>query len=158
MEKRVMFIIATVMLLIIGSAKLMSQERDSTIVDYLHGTSNEKVNIVQPEGLNERLMPDELEEETHQSSSGKMVGFRIQVFSDNNHRTAKSEAMIKERNITSRFPLIKTYLTYKAPAWRLRVGDFKTQEEAHEMMNQIKKAFPGYSREVIIVRDRINID
>ena len=63
---------------------------------------------------------------------------------------------MRERNIISRFPQMRPYIGYKAPSWRLRVGDFRTRDEAEEMLKQLKKAFPAYSRELTIVVDRIN--
>lgn len=134
---------------------------DSTIVRHINADSLGMVHVYQPYELDKRLAPEESTDEEEQdgaySSHGYTIGYRVQVFADNNHRTAKNEAQIKERNIISRFPMVSTYISYKAPSWRLRVGDFRTHEEALEMLNEIKKAFPSYSREVIIVRDRINL-
>lgn len=140
---------------------------DSTIVDILNENYPDKVSINQPEGLNERLLPPTSEtnsgdEETKSASSHtqhivKMVGYRIQVYADNNARTAKNAAIAKERAILARFPRIGTYISYKAPVWRLRVGNFRTHAEAQEMLNEIRRALPAYARECIIVRDRVNI-
>ena len=116
--------------------------------------------IEQPEALAARLKAPKSqvsEDEAVESAQKSTVGYRIQVFSDANAATAKNEAQMKERNILSRFPTLNTYITYNAPSWRLRVGDFKNREEAEEMMRELKNAFPSYSRELIIVRDRINL-
>lgn len=86
----------------------------------------------------------------------KVAGFRIQVFSDNNARTAKNEARAKSHNISGSFPHWRTYITYEAPYWRLRVGDFRSRTDAEEAAEEIKRHFPSYSREVRVVRDRIN--
>lgn len=86
----------------------------------------------------------------------KIAGFRIQVFSDNNSRTAKNEARTKSHNISEAFPHLRTYVTYDAPYWRLRVGDFRSRTDAEEAAEEIKRHFPSYSREVRVVRDRIN--
>lgn len=139
------------------------EQKQSTIADFIRQDSASQVTITQPEELNKRLMhhePGNVVESGELKRGGamtKLVGYRIQVFMDNNQRTAKSEAQIKERNIISRFPQIGTYLSYTPPYWRLRVGDFRTREEAVDMMSQIKKEFPGYAREIIIVRDRVNV-
>ena len=85
------------------------------------------------------------------------MGYRIQVYADKNQRTAKSEAMSRERALQMRFPDLGCYVTYNAPTWRLRVGDFATREEAVEIMQQLKKEFPSYAREMIVVKDRINV-
>lgn len=85
------------------------------------------------------------------------IGYRVQVFSDNNVRTARNEARVKQRNIKARFPQYGSYVTYNSPYWRLRVGDFKTQEEANTALLAIRRAFPAYARELRVVRDRINV-
>lgn len=85
------------------------------------------------------------------------IGYRVQVFSDNNVRTARNEARLKQRNIKARFPQYESYVTYNSPYWRLRVGDFKTQEEAQAALNAIRRALPAYARELRVVRDRIKV-
>lgn len=97
-----------------------------------------------------------LDAESSQSQKVKSAGWRIQVFSDSNQRSAKGEARAKSRNISARFPQYRTYVTYNSPYWRLRVGDFATQSEAVEAAEEIKRAFPSYSKEIRVVRDRIN--
>ena len=151
------FTLVVFTILSIGFAFSQSAANDSTIVDHIAGSGN--VTVHQPDGITQRLIPvveEHVADDQTTVVAGRVVGYRVQVFADNNHRTAKNEALIKERNIISRFPSLRTYISYKAPAWRLRVGDFRTHEEAVDCLNEIKKAFPSYSRELIIVRDRIN--
>lgn len=87
----------------------------------------------------------------------KIGGFRVQVFSDNNSSTAKNEARSKGRIISARFPQYGAYVIFNSPYWRLRVGDFRTREEAEAAATEIKRAFPAYSREIRVVPDRINV-
>lgn len=132
---------------------------DSTIVDYLERKSEGRVTVVQPAALNERLKPkngDTTNVGMKHFVSRELVGYRIQVFSDKNQRTAKNEALSKERSIKESFPELGTYITYNAPSWRLRVGDFRTREEAVAVLGILKEAFPGYASEMIVVVDRIN--
>lgn len=137
-----------------------AETNDTTIVDYLTRISGNQVQIFQPEGMQERLKTSNNSTiDNSQVKNGKQhqIGYRIQVFADNNQRTAKNEAMSRKRQISSAFPEWDCYLSYKAPSWRLRVGDFKTRSEAVEVMKQIQKTFPSYSREMIVVADRINV-
>lgn len=132
------------------------------------------ITVEQPEQLAKRLsVPDatevenqsaegeqvqeekETQERPVQMSRGKIVGYRVQVYADNNVRVAKGEARQRERAISSRFPYA-TYVAYVSPYWRLRVGDFKTQAEAEKAAADIRRTFPGYAKEIRIVRDRIN--
>lgn len=94
---------------------------------------------------------------SQQTIENRGVGYRIQAYTDNNPRTAKASAQQRARDIAMKFPQYRSYITYKAPAWRLRIGDFKTQQEAKAALNRIKSVYPKFAREMVIVRDRINI-
>ena len=85
------------------------------------------------------------------------VGYRIQAYSDNNHKTGKANTQKRARDIAMKFPQYRSYISYKAPSWRLRIGDFKTQQEAQAALRRIKSVYPNFAREMVIVRDRINI-
>ena len=94
---------------------------------------------------------------SQQTIENRGVGYRIQAYTDNNPRTAKAAAQQRARDIAMKFPQYRSYISYKAPAWRLRIGDFKTQQEAKAALNRIKSVYPKFAREMVIVRDRINI-
>ncbi len=94
---------------------------------------------------------------SQQTIENRGVGYRIQAYTDNNPRTAKAAAQQRARDIAMKFPQYRSYITYKAPSWRLRIGDFKTQQEAKAALNRIKSVYPKFAREMVIVRDRINI-
>ena len=99
---------------------------------------------------------EQQEEKTVRAKGGKTVGYRVQVYADNNVRSAKSEARNRERAVSSAFPQHATYVSYASPYWRLRVGDFRSQYDAEKAAAEIRKTFPRYAREVRVVRDRIN--
>ena len=88
----------------------------------------------------------------------KIPGFRVQTFSGNNPRTSRDEAYRKEHLIKEKFPEIKTYIEYRSPRWSLRVGDFRTKEEAMVLMQELKRTFPDFGREMYTVRvETVNI-
>lgn len=99
---------------------------------------------------------EQQEEKTVRAKGGKTVGYRVQVYADNNVRSAKSEARNRERAVSSAFPQHATYVSYASPYWRLRVGDFRSQYDAEKAAAEIRKTFPRYAREVRVVRDRIH--
>ena len=141
----------------LGASSALAQSQ-ATIVEHIQSSSQGRVTVNQPAALAERLRPENGNPENGAKATAKnRVGYRIQVFADKNQRTAKSEAMARERNVQARFPELGCYLTYNAPTWRMRVGDFLTREEALEMMQQLKKEFPSFAREMIVVKDRINV-
>ena len=94
---------------------------------------------------------------SQQTIESRGVGFRIQAYTDNNPRTAKAAAQQRARDIAMKFPQYRSYISYKAPSWRLRIGDFKTQREAQAALQRIKSVYPKFAREMVIVRDRINV-
>lgn len=86
----------------------------------------------------------------------EISGFRTQVFSGN-LRNSKDEAFKKEKEIKGLFPELVTYVTYVAPFWRLRIGDYRSHEEAYHTMRLLMDAFPSYAKEMYIVREEIRI-
>ena len=87
----------------------------------------------------------------------KIPGYRAQVFSGNNQRKSKDEAFKKEEEIKELFPDIPTYVTYNAPFRKLRVGDFRSHEEAYQLKRQLMEAFPDYAKEMYIVKEEVKI-
>jgi Sporulation related domain. len=87
----------------------------------------------------------------------KVRGFKIQVFSGNNQRTSKNEANHKQDLINRSFPEQETVVLFDSPFWRLRVGNFKSREEAQGVMREISRAFPAFGKEMYIVVDEVKI-
>ena len=84
-------------------------------------------------------------------------GFRVQVFSGNLQKTAKNEAFRIEKLIQESFPEQAVYVNYTSPFWKVRVGDFKTKDEAQNFRNQVVESFPTMKSEIYIVPEIINI-
>ena len=145
----------SVLLLALVSLPLMAQDN---IVDRLEQTvpGQGVITIHQDERL-DALLGMVYDPAMSKGKKIQTVGYRIQVFSDNNQRTAKAQAQARERNISVQFPELRVYRLYKSPSWRVRVGDFKTRNEAEQVMQEIKEAFPAYASEVTIVVDKINL-
>lgn len=134
---------------------------DVTIVDEI--MSGGRNIIIQPQALTNLLIKQEVStEDAAASLSGENAarqrssGYRVQVFLDNNPSTAKATARSRANAISSRFPELRTYVTYNSPYWRLRVGDFKTQAEAAAAAEDLRLAFPRTAKEIRVVRDNIN--
>jgi hypothetical protein len=84
-------------------------------------------------------------------------GYRVQVFSSNVQRTAKNEAFKIERELRESFPELGVYVNYTSPFWKVRVGDFKTLQEAQDLRYEIVKLFPALKSETYTVKDKINL-
>ena len=137
-----------------GWAQTPDTQRPEPLTIIEHISSTEGHSVTMPEALKLRMIP-----RTHQAattaSTAVSGGYRIQVFSDSNPR-AQGEARGKASDISSKYPQWRTYVTYDAPYWRLRIGDFTNYEDANDALSALKEAFPSYKRELRIVRDHIN--
>ena len=157
MTRVIRYAAAMVLMALMTAVGRSANTPDVDIVSHLNNNTKGQVTVIAPDQLIERLKPENGDPNNGvpKKAASSNVGYRIQAFSGNS-ATAKREAQVRERNIISRFPQMRPYIGYKAPSWRLRVGDFRTRDEAEEMLKQLKKAFPAYSRELTIVVDRIN--
>ncbi|MFT3751934.1 MAG: SPOR domain-containing protein [Paludibacter sp.] len=86
-----------------------------------------------------------------------MSGYRVQVFSSNVQRTAKTEAFRIERQIREVFADQAIYVNYFSPFWKVRVGDFRTQGQAQAFRSELINAFPQMRSETYIVREQISL-
>lgn len=134
-----------------------------SIIDQIESGGN--VNISCPEKLDSLLsyhksgnqsVETEFMEEENSSKSISRVGYRVQVFEDNNVRTAQHMAQERKKMLESRFPEFRPYIRFDAPYWRVRVGDFHTRSEAEAALGAIRSAFPSIGSQLRVVRDKIN--
>jgi hypothetical protein len=130
-----------------------------TIVDDLQTPKQNKGSVIidQPAAILRLIgarQPDTAIETTADGKSYiKIQGFRVQVFSGNSQRISKDEAFKREKEIKELIPDIPTYVTYNAPFWRLRIGNFNSHEEAFHIQRQLTQAFPHYGKEMYIVKE-----
>lgn len=83
-------------------------------------------------------------------------GYRVQVFDDNNPRTARRQAENMHSRIESSFPQWRSYVAFNSPYWQLKVGDFRSRAEAEAAMAELRHAFPSLAAYMRIVREKIN--
>ena len=62
-----------------------------------------------------------------------------------------------KRDLFNRLSRIGNICDFYVSVWRLRVGDFRSYEEAGNALIQLKKEFPQMAREMRVVRDKIHI-
>ena len=92
-------------------------------------------------------------------SKGKKIqtmGYRIQIYAGGNTRYAKEEAQKAAQFIKVNFPEIPVYTDFVAPRWVCRVGDYKTIEEADQVMRMLKKS-RNFKEIAILPNQLINI-
>lgn len=135
----------------------------ATIVDTLNRSGVIRIDV--PEELRERLVPVEVSEKDaadDDSQDGKSVttprghsGFRVEVFADNNVRTAKVKAANKKAQIQRLMPQYRVYLVFESPFWRVRMGDFTSRAAAESALAEARRKL-GASSGLRIVRSTIN--
>lgn len=158
MRKAILSMILSTCALPLAAQQPAEQQADSvlTIIDAID-MGGGTITIMQGRDLDRLVMRGDYKSEAASTSNGRQTGYRIQVFSDNNVRTAKANAEYRKRAVEQRLPGVRAYLTYEAPYWRVRVGDYRTRVEADAAMREIKNSFPAFASEVRLVRDRVNV-
>ena len=81
-------------------------------------------------------------------------GYRVQIYSSNRQQTAKSEALELETKLKDKISQT-LYVQYLPPFWKVRVGDFRTYEEAKEYKKLFVQQYPEMMGDTYIVRDKI---
>ncbi len=84
-------------------------------------------------------------------------GYRVQVFSSNTQKTAKSEAFKVEKKVKQDYTDIDIYVLYQPPFWKVRLGNFRTQEEAGILRDDLLKTYPNMQGDIYIVKDMIQV-
>lgn len=83
-------------------------------------------------------------------------GYRVQIYSSNQQQAAKSEALELETKIKTKIDQ-SVYVLYLPPFWKVRLGDFRTYEEAREYKKIFVEQFPEMMGDTYIVRDKIQV-
>ncbi|MCQ2222934.1 MAG: SPOR domain-containing protein [Bacteroidaceae bacterium] len=97
-------------------------------------------------------LADEAKKEKTSGPHTKADGYRVQIYMAGN--TANDKAVVKgyAKRFKSRFPNVNAYVSFNSPHWVCTVGDYKTREEANEMLKQVRSSF----NTAYIVRSKIN--
>ena len=81
-------------------------------------------------------------------------GYRVQIYSSNKQQVAKAEALELEEQIKDKVSQT-VYVQYVAPFWKVRIGNFRTYDEAKEYKKIFVQQFPQMQGNTYIVRDKI---
>jgi hypothetical protein len=92
----------------------------------------------------------EINELTTRDARRNVPGFRIQVMNSPD----RNKVYAAKAKVYDEFPDLKPYLLYQAPNYKLKVGNFKTQEEAEQALQQLSKLFPSG---LYVIRDIVEI-
>ncbi len=83
----------------------------------------------------------------HQKLNPRIDGFKVQLYNGN-----ETEAYLIRTKFLTLFPDLKIEISYKAPEWKVQVGNFRSRLESDKSLLKIKEQFPGS----LVVRAKIN--
>jgi len=92
----------------------------------------------------------DINEEATRDSRRTAQGYRILVINSNDRK----KVFDAKAKIYQLYPDLKLYLLYQAPFYKLKVGNFKTRDEAQEYLQALTRDFPSG---LFIVRDIIEV-
>jgi hypothetical protein len=100
-----------------------------------------KITVIEDERITEL---DKLKKEY----PGLQDGYRVQIFFGK-----RKEALEQKAKFTKIYPELPAYISYLAPNFRLRVGDFRSRTEGEKLKQEIESEFPG----CYLVKDKIEL-
>ena len=100
------------------------------------------------------VVPDTVDMHKKVMKGYKVNGYRVQVFAGGNSRNDRLKAERTGENIKSTFPGVPVYVHFYSPRWICRIGNYRTYEEAHEVLQRVKQL--GYDS-AIIVKGKITV-
>ena len=100
------------------------------------------------------VVPDTVDMHKKVMKGYKINGYRVQVFAGGNSRNDRLKAERTGENIKSAFPDEPIYVHFYSPRWICRMGNYRTYEEAHEVLRRVKQL--GYDS-AIIVKGKITV-
>ena len=124
-------------------------------------TPGAKTSTTKPTTPNSVTAGNEGEDETTPDLSKKVMrggtkvnGYRVQAFAGGNSRNDRIQAERIGNNIKSHFANVPVYVHFYSPRWICRVGNYRTYEEAHQMLVQLRNL--GYNQ-ASIVKGKITV-
>lgn len=131
--------IFAVILLLIASLKLSAQTDTGSVVV----NKDPRIDMLVKKQI-------DINEETTRDTRRTAPGYRIQVINSND----RNKVFAVKAKIYQLYPELKPYLMYQPPFYKLKVGNFKTKEEAEEYRQELSSQFPTG---LYIVRDVIEV-
>ena len=100
------------------------------------------------------IIPDTTDTRKKVIKGYKVNGYRVQVFAGGNSRNDRIKAERTGSEIKAQFPGVPVYVHFYTPRWICRMGNYRTYEEAHEVLTRVKNL--GYNS-AIIVKGKITV-
>jgi hypothetical protein len=127
-------------ILLLTARAAVAQTQDSAGSMISHPADSSSVVILKDPRIDQLVRKQiEINEQTTRDSRRYVQGWRIQVINSPD----RSKVFAAKATMLEEFPDWKAYLLYSSPNYKLRVGNFKTQEEAEDAVKQISRIFPS---------------
>jgi hypothetical protein len=124
----------------------------SFILIHLHAQSDTPSVVVYKDPRIDLLVKKQIDinEETTRENRRTASGYRILVVNSNDRK----KVFAAKAKIYQLYPELKPYLLYQAPFYKLKVGNFRTKQEAEDYLTELSRDFPTG---LFIVRDIIEV-
>ena len=133
--------------------KEKEKEKDNnTATNQDKKTEQPKVVVVEHHDSTTIDAPEEIQKKVMKGV--KMAGYRVQVFAGGNTRNDRLKAERIGSEIKGLFPGVPVYVHFYSPRWICRIGNYRTYEEAHAVLQRVKNN--GY-QSAIIVKGKITV-
>lgn len=136
--------------------KATSERSEYSIFDLLSQPQGGVISISQPYKI-KALVGSPKRESAPVSAPARttrsVAAYRIQAYMGN---TAQSKQEVNRRKaiIQRAFPGIPCYISYRAPFWTLKIGDFSNREEAESLLKELRRKLPRIAPESYVVREK----
>ncbi len=114
----------------------------------------DNVTVVQDSAITKLMLDKQSGKERKQV---EVQGYRVQVFSSNHQQTAKTEAFRIQKLIDDSGLETEIYVQYNPPFWKVRLGNFRTLEEAQLFKEEVIGKLPELQGNTYPVRDKITV-
>ena len=115
---------------------------------------NKSDKLSAPDTQSTMVLPDTTDIQKKVMKGYKVQGFRVQVFAGGNSRNDRIKAERIGNEIKGLFPGVPVYVHFYSPRWICRMGNYRTYEEASEVLRSVKQF--GY-QSAIIVKGKITV-
>lgn len=126
--------------------------RQVSPVRHVGQVKQEKQNTDQQDIIPQDTTPDMSKKVMRKSY--KTTGYRVQVWAGGNSRVDRQKAEKAGMTVKRNIPGVPVYVHFYSPRWICRIGNYRTYEEAHEVLREVKQL--GYS-EAVIVKGKITV-
>ena len=116
-----------------------TEQKDKDEKNNLSTATNQDINS---------LTPDSIDTRKKVMKGYKVNGYRVQVFAGGNSRNDRIKAERIGSEIKALFPGVPVYVHFYSPRWICRMGNYRTYEEAHDVLTRVKSN--GYDSAIII--------